>query len=32
MEYIGWRASKSFYIVILDEEQLNELKGVKDGS
>ena len=32
MEYIGWRASKSFYIVILDEEQLNELKGIKDGS
>ena len=30
MEYTGWRASKSIYIIVLDEDQLKEIKGEHD--
>ena len=27
MDYVGWRASESVYIIILNEEQLNTIRG-----
>lgn len=27
MEYIGWQASKSIFIIVMDKEQLDKLKG-----